>query len=130
MEQQPFGPINADFNHALLLIQRGDFAAAVPLLEKVVREDDRDAEAYHMLGLCQRKLERYDEALRSDGRALAIEPHHRGAHAAIGETYLALNQPAKAKEHLAVLDADCWFGCTEYDALKAAIARYEAKGGS
>lgn len=123
-------PRNPDFAQARELIDQGDFSGAVPLLQKVVREEERNADAYNLLGYSLRKLGRYDEALRHYTRALEIKPKHRGAHEYIGETYLALDQPEKAREHLAFLDEDCWFGCEEYDELKAAIEEYEAKGGS
>ena len=38
-------------------------------------------------------------------KALAIDPKHRGAHEYIGEAYLMLGDVAKAKRHLAALDA-------------------------
>jgi DNA-binding SARP family transcriptional activator len=61
----------------------------------------------------------YEEALR-------IDPKHRDAHEYIGEAYLMVNQPAKAKEHLAVLDKLCFLPCEEYTDLKKAVAQYEA----
>lgn len=123
-------PQNPDFVRARKLIDQGDFGGAVPLLQKVVGAEARNADAYNLLGYSLRKLERYDEALRNYQRALEIAPKHRGAHEYIGETYLALNQPEKARQHLAALDDDCWFGCEEYDELKEAIEQYEAKGNS
>ncbi len=60
-------------------------------------------------------------------KALAIKPDHRGANEYIGELYLETGKPAKARERLKVLDSACFFGCEEYDELKAAIAAYEAK---
>ena len=48
------------------------------------------------------------------------EPHEY-----IGELYLKLKQPEKAKEHLAKLDSICFFGCKEFDELKEAIQGYE-----
>ncbi len=42
----------------------------------------------------------YEEALR-------LDPKHRGAHEYIGEAYLMVGNPAKAKEHLAALDKLC-----------------------
>jgi tetratricopeptide (TPR) repeat protein len=123
-------PMHPDLERATQRIAQEDFAAALPLLEKVVREDDTNADAFNLLGYSLRKLERYDEALRNYERALKINPKHRGAHEYIGETYLALNLPEKAKVHLAALDDQCWFGCEEYDDLKEAIAEYEAAHGS
>ena len=43
----------------------------------------------------------------------------------LGELYLKLKQPEKAKEHLAKLDSICFFGCEEFDELKEAIQDYE-----
>jgi DNA-binding SARP family transcriptional activator len=62
----------------------------------------------------------YNEALR-------IDPKHRNAHEYIGEAYLMVNNPAKAKEHLAALDRLCFFSCEEFTDLKKAIAAYEAR---
>lgn len=64
--------------------------------------------------------------LRHYGEALRIDPKHRGAHEYIGEAYLKLNNLPKAKEHLAILDRLCTFGCEEYTDLKKAVASYEA----
>jgi tetratricopeptide (TPR) repeat protein len=61
----------------------------------------------------------YEEALR-------IDPKHRDAHEYIGEAYLMINQPTKAKEHLAALDKLCFLPCEEYTDLKKAVAQYEA----
>ncbi|MDX1375637.1 MAG: hypothetical protein R3357_08755 [Burkholderiales bacterium] len=60
--------------------------------------------------------------------ALRLDPEHRGAHEYIGEAYLLVGDLGKAKEHLAVLDRLCFFGCAEYDDLKKAVAAYEARG--
>jgi DNA-binding SARP family transcriptional activator len=60
-------------------------------------------------------------------QALALDPKHRGAHEYIGEAYLMVNNPAKAKEHLAQLDKLCLFSCSEFTDLKKAIAAYETK---
>jgi len=47
----------------------------------------------------------------------------------IGEAYLALDDMAKAKEHLAALDRLCFFPCSQYRDLKRAIEAYEKSGG-
>ena len=60
--------------------------------------------------------------------ALRLDPEHRGAHEYIGEAYLMVGDLAKAKEHLAVLDRLCFWGCEEYDDLKKQVAAYEARG--
>ena len=82
-----------------------------------------------MTGTCRRRascggaelqLKHYHEALR-------IDPKHRGTQEYIGEAYLMTGNLSKAKEHLAAPDKIYFFGCTEYDMLKKAIASYEAK---
>ena len=58
-------------------------------------------------------------------KALSLDPPHKEAHEYIGDLYLKLKQPEKAKEHLAKLDSICFFGCEEFDELKEAIQGYE-----
>jgi len=61
--------------------------------------------------------------------ALELNPNHRGAHEYVGETYLLVNDPAKAEEHLAALAKLCFVPCAEYNDLKRAIAAYKENGG-
>ena len=42
---------------------------------------------------------------------------------------LETGQLEKAEERLAVLDKDCWLGCSEYTELKESIARYKSEKG-
>ena len=51
------------------------------------------------------------------------------AHEYIGEAYLTLDNPSKAKEHLASLDKLCFFPCSQYKDLKKAVEAYEKSGG-
>ncbi|MDA0652106.1 MAG: tetratricopeptide repeat protein [Proteobacteria bacterium] len=108
-------------------VRAGSYAAALPLLEKVVAKNADNADAWNFIGYSHRKLKRFDQALVAYQKALAIKPDHRGANEYMGELYLETGKPAKAKERLKVLDSACFFGCEEYDELKAAIAAYEAK---
>ncbi len=119
-----------DYTEAARLIEAGEYRAALPVLRTVIAKEVELADAYNLLGYATRQLGRYAEALEHYGKALAIEPDHRGAHEYIGEAYLALDRLDKAKEHLAFLDDDCWLPCAEYSDLKEAIARYEARRGS
>jgi DNA-binding SARP family transcriptional activator len=68
-----------------------------------------------------------DQVFKHYNEALRLDPKHRGAHEYLGEAYLQVGNVAKAKEHLSALDKMCFFGCSEYDALKKAIADYDAK---
>jgi hypothetical protein len=56
-----------------------------------------------------------------------MDPEHRGAHEYVGEAYLKVGNLEMAKKHLAALDGICFFGCEEYDDLKAAVAAYRPK---
>ena len=120
-------PPPSDYSRAVKAVKQEDFRTAVRLLERVVARDGRNADAFNYLGFSHRKLGDLEQALTFYRKALAIDPKHKGAHEYIGETYLEKNDLAKAKEHLAKLDDICWFSCEEFDDLKAAVKRYEAK---
>ena len=117
----------SDYDKAVRAVKSGSYQQAVNLLEKVVARDSGNADAYNFLAFSHRKLGRFDPAMRFYRKALAIDAKHKGANEYIGELYLELGNLAKAEEHLSKLDDICWLGCEEYDDLKAAIKRYEAK---
>jgi len=123
-------PRDPHYEQARRLIDQSRFEQALPLLQQVVAKNPRDANAYNLLGFSSRKLGRLDEALEFYTRALKIDPGHRGAHEYLGELYLQMGRLDKAKSELAFLDGDCWLPCEEYSDLKAAVAAYEARGGT
>ena len=114
-----------DLKAAVELIRSEKYAEAQPHLQKALAQEPNDADTYNMLGYSQRKMGNKDEALGYYTKALEINPKHRRANEYLGELYLELNQPDKAKERLAVLDKSCFFGCDEYTMLKKAIETYE-----
>ncbi len=106
-----------------------DWQGAEGYMKGVVASNPQDANYNNLYAYTMRKgpnpnmnlvFKYYNEALR-------IDPNHRNAHEYIGEAYLMVGNVAKAKEHLAVLDRLCTFGCEEYSDLKKAIAGYEAR---
>jgi tetratricopeptide (TPR) repeat protein len=123
---KPAGP-PSDYALGVKAVRSGNYAAALPLLEKAVDKNAQNADAWNFIGYSHRKLKRFDQAMAAYQKALAIKPDHRGANEYLGELYLETGRPAKAKERLKVLDSACFFGCEEYDDLKAAIAAFEAK---
>ncbi len=123
-------PVDPNYAAAKQLVEDGKYAEAIPLLEKVVAGDDKNADAFNYLGYSNRQLGNNDVALAHYQKALAIEPRHRGANEYLGELYLTLGDLPKAEERLNVLDDACFFGCDEYTELKNAIAEYKAKAGS
>ncbi len=121
---------NSDYALAVKLVDAGDYARAIPLLQKSIAADPTNADAHNYLGFSHRKLGNVDVALAHYGKALKLKPKHRGANEYLGELYLELGQMDKAKERLKVLDDACFFGCDEYRELKAKINAYQAKASS
>ena len=125
----PAQPQDPDYTAGVQAIKAGKFAAAIPLLEGVVARDATNADAYNNLAYAIRRNGDPARAIPLYQRALTIDPKHRGAHEYIGEAYLALDDVAKAKEHLARLDRLCFLPCSEYRDLKKAVEAYEKSGG-
>ncbi len=116
-----------DYENGVKAVKAGDYPRALSLLGKVVGKEPRNADAWNYIGFSHRKQKRFDQARIAYRKALAIEPDHRGANEYLGELYLQTGKLAKAKERLKTLDSACFFGCEEYDDLKAAIAAYEKR---
>ena len=125
----PEKPVDADYTAAVKAIKADKFAAAIPLLEGVVKRDASNADAYNWLAYATRKNGDPAASIPIYQKALAIDPKHRGAHEYIGEAYLMLGDLPKAREHLARLDSLCFFSCEEYRDLKKAVEAYEKKNG-
>ena len=107
-------------------VQAKDYIRAVAILEEVVRDDPKHADAWNYLGYGHRQLGDFETALASYMRALELKPDHRGAHEYLGELYLQMGKLEKAEEHLARLDKICFFSCQEYSELQKAIQMYRA----
>ncbi|MFQ5773993.1 MAG: tetratricopeptide repeat protein [Kiloniellaceae bacterium] len=122
-------PQDSNYVQGRKLVEAGDFAAAVPLLQKAIAVDPKNADAYNYLGYSHRRLGDKEAALTHYLKALELKPEHRGANEYLGELYLEMGRLDEAKERLDVLDGACFFGCPEYRELKAAIKAYQAKAG-
>ncbi len=101
-------PEDPDYAAAVREIKAARFAAAIPLLERVVARDGSNADAYNWLGYATRRNGEPARALPLYEKALAIDPKHRGAHEYIGEAYLLLDDLPKARVHLGRLDSLCF----------------------
>jgi hypothetical protein len=106
---------------------RKDWPAAQAILKDAVAREPGNANYHNLYAYSVRKGANPDMSLvfKHYNQALALDPKHRGAHEYIGEAYLMVKNPAKAKEHLAQLDKLCTFSCQEYRDLRSAIATYE-----
>ena len=109
-------------------IAKQDWAGTQALLKQAIATNPGNADYHNLYAFATRKgphpdmdlvFAEYQEALR-------LDPKHRGAHEYLGEAYLQVNNLAKAREQLALLDKLCLFGCEEYSDLKQALKQYEA----
>lgn len=126
-------PNNPELAQAERAIADKRWGEAADLLQRAAEREPDNADIYNYLGYVERHRGDLEAAFEHYGKALALDPEHRGAHEYIGEAYLLAGDLAKAEEHLAALDDLCWLPCKEYRELKQEIARYKAQragGGS
>ncbi len=117
---------DADVAAAEKKIESGDYADAIPLLQKATQTNSRNADAFNLLAFSQRKSGDLENAAKNYQTALTIDPDHKGALGYQGELFLMLDQPERAQANLDRLDRLCFFGCDPYYLLKEAIAEYNA----
>ncbi|HVT50580.1 MAG TPA: tetratricopeptide repeat protein [Dongiaceae bacterium] len=119
-EVTPDNAANPDFTAVKALVDAGDFDQALPKLVALDQASPNNPDILNLMGYTYRKTGKTDAALDYYNRALNLEPKHLGANEYLGELYLELKQPDKAKERLAVLKAACG-DCEEYQDLKTKI---------
>jgi predicted Zn-dependent protease len=119
-EVTPDNAANPDFSAVKALVDAGDFDQALPKLIVLDQQSPNNPDLLNLMGFTYRKTGHTNEALDYYNRALSLEPKHLGANEYLGELYLELKQPDKAKERLAVLKAACG-NCDEYQDLKTKI---------
>ena len=122
-------PANSEYSIAKQAMDDGDYQVAIAKLTKLHESDPNDADVLNLLGYGYRRIGNFDQSRGYYLQALAIDPEHRGANEYLGELYLETGELAKAEERLAVLDKDCWLGCSEYTELKESIAKYKTENG-
>ncbi len=110
-------------------IKKGDYEDAIKLLEKVVRKQPKNADAYNLLGFSHRKLGKFDPAQKYYARALKLDRNHKGALEYLGELYLETGDLKNAEALLARLAAACPQGCEEKDDLTERVVAYKKRTG-
>jgi len=113
-----------DFAAGKRALAAADWNAAIASLKSAALRDPRNADIQNHIGYAYRRLRQLDPAFAHYRRALALDPRHRSAHEHMGEAYLVTGDPAKAEEHLAMLENLCLIPCVEYRDLQQAIAAY------
>lgn len=107
---------------AVALINERRYEAAIAALESAQHAFGAHPDILTYLGFANRKLGRFDIAEGYYRAALAAAPAHRGATEYFGELMVERRDMAGARRMLARLDAQCRFGCSEAEELRAWIA--------
>jgi tetratricopeptide (TPR) repeat protein len=116
------------YKKASAKVDAGKYDDAIEILEDIVDDNPKHADAWNLMGYSHRKLGEYDDALEYYEKALKLKPNHVGANEYLGELYLEMKDLPKAEERLAVLTKAC-NGCEEQKELEEKIADYKANNG-
>ena len=104
------------------LIYKEKYKKAVGRLEKIVKQDKKNADAWNLLGFASRNLGDVETATTAYETALSLNSEHLGALEYQGELYISIGKMAKAQSNLDRLNELCPDGCEEQQALKRALA--------
>ena len=114
-----------DYKDAVRAVNAEDYDKAIKLLNAVIKEQPKNADALNYMGYSHRKLGKHPDAVAFYEKALAVNPDHRGANEYLGEAHLEMNQLAPAEARLAHLGKICNMNCDEYRELKMAVDAYK-----
>ena len=114
------------FKQAVAKVNRGEYSEALVDLEKIVRDEPRNADAHNYIGFCYRKSGQLKDAQAAYNRVFAINPEHRGALEYQGELFLKLGDLRSAKRNLEKLIKICGRECKESSELERAISDFMA----
>jgi Flp pilus assembly protein TadD len=121
--------LDPDYAAGKEAIKAKDWSAAIKSLSSAALRDTRNADIQNYLGYAYRNAGQFELAFKHYGRALELNPRHRGAHEYVGEAYLVVDNLSKAEEHLAALRTICLLPCEEYEDLKKQIDAYRKRAG-
>jgi tetratricopeptide (TPR) repeat protein len=110
-----------DLTSVRKLIKAKDYRAALADLTPKAQLA-KSADAFSLMGFCLRKTGDQANAFTWYGKALALDPKHKGALEYQGELFAETGQIEKARENAARLKQLCPRGCEELDDLNQAIA--------
>ncbi|NUN67868.1 tetratricopeptide repeat protein (plasmid) [Pseudanabaena biceps] len=113
---------DSEYLAAVALINDRNYEQAIAALQSAQRAFGAHPDILTYLGFANRKLGRFDIAESYYRAALAVAPGHRGATEYFGELMVERRDMASARRMLARLDAQCRFGCTEAEELRAWIS--------
>jgi len=107
--------------------KNGEHAVALATLRTAANQNDPRIQT--MIGFTLRKLGRVEEAFPYYLGALATRPEATTTRQYLGEAYLQIGEPGKAREQLAEIAKRCGVACEDYVTLAEEIARYERTRG-
>jgi tetratricopeptide (TPR) repeat protein len=84
--------INSEFTRATQAMRDGRLDEAASLFSQITRLQPRFAEAYLNLGLVREQQNKFDDAINSFQKAIAIKSHLRGANLFLGISEFRINQ--------------------------------------
>ncbi len=96
----------ADWNAAVSLYKKGDYAGALKEFEAVVAENPNYAGAYYYVGACQEKLGRRDQALANYQKANQMEPTNPTFARALALLLIDSGKPSDALKVLQLVPVD------------------------
>jgi predicted Zn-dependent protease len=105
----------------------GEYAAALDTLRSA--RNQNDPRIATMIGFSLRKLGRVEEAMGYYNSVLAAHPDRTTTRQYLGEAFLQIGAPHKAKEQLSEIAKRCGVGCEDYRLLAVEIAKFEGKAG-
>jgi tetratricopeptide (TPR) repeat protein len=106
------------------LVDDARYDEAIDALNTFISEESRNADAWNLLGYSLRKVELYDDSLKAYKKALKLDRKHLGAREYLGELYLVMGEPRKAKKQLKKLKSYCG-DCEQFTKLEQAISNYQ-----
>ena len=119
--------IDPGYAPAKALVDAGKYDDALTALKKLDAQSPNNPDVLNLIGFSLRKTGHMDAALDYYNKALALNPEHLGANEYLGELYLELKQPAKAKERLETLRRACT-DCEEFHDLQTKINQMAKAG--
>ena len=105
----------------------GAYAAALDTLRSARNQSDPRVET--MIGFSLRKLGRVEEAMGYYNKVLAAYPDRTTTRQYLGEAFLQIGAPDKAREQLGEIAKRCGVACEDYRLLAEEIAKFEGKSG-
>jgi tetratricopeptide (TPR) repeat protein len=117
-----WGNLGPVYDLAVRFAGNGGYREAIVLLNALKRDDDPRVLNY--LGYATRKSGDAERAIGFYEKALSLEPDFTQARQYLGEAWLQLGQPDKAKEQLAAIEARCGKECRDYRDLEQAIIAF------